>query len=123
MNNHHIRALAMMLTCLNIAACDKPAEPAQPAEMQQPTSTAPVASDPGAMAWPAARSPLPDDPALERRVSDLLARMSDEEKVGQIIQAEIRHATPDDVRQYHLGSILNGGGAFPNGDKHATIDD
>ena len=123
MNNHHIRALAMMLTCLNIAACDKPAEPAQSAEIQQPTSTAPVASDPGAMAWPAARSPLPDDPALEQRVSDLLARMSDEEKVGQIIQAEIRHATPDDVRQYHLGSILNGGGAFPNGDKYATIDD
>lgn len=77
----------------------------------------------GAEAWPTANLPFGQDPAIEERVTGLLARMTLEEKVGQIIQAEIRHITPDDVRKYHLGSVLNGGGAFPNQDKHATLQD
>lgn len=77
----------------------------------------------GAHTWPAAKLPLAADAEIESRVAALLAQMSLEEKVGQIIQAEIRHVTPDDVRKYHLGSILNGGGSFPNGDKHATLQD
>ena len=74
----------------------------------------------GAQVWPAVNSPLARDAAVEDRVADLLARMSLEEKVGQIIQAEIRHATPEDVKKYHLGSILNGGGSFPNEEKYST---
>ncbi len=80
---------------------------------------APEAASP----WPKMQSALPADPALESRVADLLARMTLEEKVGQLIQAEIKYATPDDVRTYHLGGILNGGGTYPNNDKFATPDD
>jgi beta-glucosidase len=57
---------------------------------------------------------------VERAVAELLARMSLEEKVGQVIQAEINEVTPEDVRRFHLGSVLNGGGSFPNGNKRAS---
>src|SRR5690625_6408982 len=48
--------------------------------------------------------------------------MSVEEKVGQMIQAELQSVTPDDVRNYHLGSILNGGGSYPDGVKDAPVE-
>jgi beta-glucosidase len=65
--------------------------------------------------WPQARPPLPPDPALERKVSALLAGMTLEQKVGQLIQADISALTPADLRQYPLGSVLNGGNSKPGG--------
>ena len=47
--------------------------------------------------------------------------MSLEEKVGQIIQPEIKFVTPQEVRDYHLGAVLNGGGTVPNDDKSAPL--
>ncbi|TYP79785.1 glycoside hydrolase family 3 N-terminal domain-containing protein [Paenibacillus methanolicus] len=52
---------------------------------------------------------------VEQRVSDLLGRMNLDEKVGQMVQAERASVTPQDVRDYYLGSVLSGGGSFPNG--------
>ncbi len=67
---------------------------------------------------------LADDVAAETLfVQSLLDRMTLEEKVGQMVQAEIKHVTPDEVREYGLGSVLNGGGSHPNGDKYGTIND
>ncbi len=57
------------------------------------------------------------------RVETLLASMTLEQKVGQMIQGEIKWVTPDDVRRYGLGSVLNGGGSFPYGKKLATVDE
>lgn len=65
--------------------------------------------------WPRATWPLPKDAALEQRVASLMARMTVEEKVGQLIQADILSVTPDDVRKYRLGSILAGGNSKPHG--------
>ena len=45
--------------------------------------------------------------------------MTVEEKVGQVIQGDVTTVTPDDVRKYHLGSVLNGGGSGPDGDDFA----
>ncbi|HBF49390.1 MAG TPA: beta-glucosidase, partial [Massilia sp.] len=45
------------------------------------------------------------------------------QKIGQMTQAEIKTATPDDVKRYYLGSVLNGGGSWPNNNKHATAAD
>jgi len=59
------------------------------------------------------------DAAIEAQVATLLSQMTLEEKVGQLIQADIATATPDDVRQYHLGSILNSGDTGPNGNLRA----
>jgi beta-glucosidase len=49
--------------------------------------------------------------------------MTLEQKVGQMTQADIRSITPDDVRRYYIGSILNGGGAWPAMNMHSTVDD
>ena len=40
------------------------------------------------------------DAALEARIDGLLASMRLEEKVGQVIQADISTVTPEDVRRY-----------------------
>jgi beta-glucosidase len=70
--------------------------------------------------WPSITSNIAKDPAIEKRIVEILNKMSLAEKVGQMVQAEIKHATPEDVEKYHLGSVLNGGGSFPNGNKKAT---
>jgi len=65
--------------------------------------------------WPAVTSQVKPDAAIERRITALLARMTLEEKVGQIIQPDISSITPDEVRQYKFGSILAGGNSSPGG--------
>src|ERR1041385_3943683 len=62
-------------------------------------------------------------PDNETRIAELLRAMTLEQKVAQMIQPDIRSVTPQDVRKYHLGSILNGGGAFPNNEKHSSTSD
>jgi len=73
--------------------------------------------------WPEVERPLPEDPDLEREIDELMAKMSLEQKVGQVIQAEIRHTVPEDVEALRLGSILSGGGSFPGNEKYATPED
>ena len=60
------------------------------------------------------------NPDIEKKINTLLANMTLEQKVGQMIQGEIKSVTPDDIRRYGLGSVLNGGGSFPNGNRHAS---
>ncbi len=72
--------------------------------------------------WPKQAPVMVRDSELEARVASLLAAMTLEEKVGQIIQADISAVTPADVREYKLGSILNGGGSAPGGDNRTTPD-
>ena len=73
--------------------------------------------------WPALSSPMGFDPDVEERIDALLAQMSVEDKVGQVVQGEIRHLTPEDVRQYRLGSVLNGGGVQPGNVRRAAPGD
>ncbi|MFJ8928973.1 glycoside hydrolase family 3 protein [Streptomyces sp. NPDC102364] len=51
---------------------------------------------------------------IKKRVADLVSRMSLEEKVGQMTQAE-RAAlkSPGDIASHNLGSLLSGGGSVP----------
>lgn len=70
--------------------------------------------------WPTSRSPAAmTDPQTEARVADLLAGMTVEEKVGQVIQADIGSITPEDLAAYPIGSILAGGNSAPGGDERA----
>lgn len=99
------------------------------------TSTAdavPAASEygPGKMpasqlaSWPQVNSAFAPDPALEARVAAIVSSMSLEQKIGQMTQAEIKSVTPDDVRRYYLGSVLNGGGSWPDrNNKHGSAAD
>lgn len=65
------------------------------------------------------------DPAqsVEARVADLLSRMTLDEKVGQMIQAERSNASYSDMQTYMLGSILNGGGNIPSPNNPTTMCD
>ena len=65
--------------------------------------------------WPAYQYPVPRDSAVEAQVADLIGRMTLEEKIGQLVQADLCCVTPADVREYNLGSILVGGNSGPNG--------
>ena len=65
--------------------------------------------------WPSAKSQGLVDPKTEAFVSQLMAKMTLEEKVGQMVQADISTIRPDDLRTYPLGSILAGGSSPPLG--------
>ena len=105
---------------------------AQPALAQTPqTDTVAAADAPGDMPvearvhpeqWPEIAFPRVLTEAGEARVQAILARMTVEQKVGQIIQADIASVTPEDVRRYRLGSVLNGGNSGPGGDDLAPAE-
>jgi len=73
--------------------------------------------------WPKLDIAIKPDAEIKAKVASLLATMTLEQKIAQMIQPEIRDITIEDMRKYGFGSYLNGGGAFPNNDKHATPDD
>ncbi len=70
--------------------------------------------------WPQIQSLISKDPALESRVAEIVGQMTLEEKVGQMIQPELRSLTPQEVIDYKIGSILNGGGSWPDENKLAS---
>jgi beta-glucosidase len=70
--------------------------------------------------WPAAASPAAiTDAKTEAFITQLMAKMSVEEKVGQTIQGDIASMTPADLEKYPLGSILAGGNSAPGGNDRA----
>ncbi|HEX6178841.1 MAG TPA: glycoside hydrolase family 3 protein, partial [Thermoanaerobaculia bacterium] len=73
--------------------------------------------------WPEVPRAVKRDAAIEKQIDDLLAKMTLEEKVGQVIQPSITAVTPADVRQYNIGSILNGGGGWPGDVRKAKPSD
>ena len=60
--------------------------------------------------------PVPD-PTF---VNNLIKKMSIEEKVGQVIQADLDFIKPSDLRDYPIGSVLNGGNTSPRGKLRAS---
>lgn len=74
-------------------------------------------------AWPKVESLIKPDPAMEALITEMVAKMTVAEKVGQMTQPEISAITPAQVNEHHIGSVLNGGGAWPNADKNATAQD
>ncbi len=105
----HLLGIALASIAMPLAA-----QTAGPVDM-----TVPPAATAHPELWPRAHWPYARDARIERRIAALIARMSVEEKVGQVIQADIASVTPDEVRTYHLGSVLNGGSSGPYGDDFA----
>ncbi|WP_404415796.1 glycoside hydrolase family 3 protein [Brevundimonas vesicularis] len=71
--------------------------------------------------WPHAASPAAmSDAKTEAFVTELMSRMTLDEKVGQTIQADIASIKPEDLLTYPLGSILAGGNSSPGGDERAS---
>lgn len=98
-----------------------------------PVDAAPPVTDPDAAAaidagvapveWPDLVSEIPRDEEIENAVTDLLAQMSLAQKVGQMVQPEIQSIDPDQVKEFHIGSVLNGGGSWPGANKDSTVAD
>lgn len=95
-------ALVAFLASLPVAAAPRPAAVIHPQR------------------WPKVAPAVVTDGELEAHVEELLARMTPEQKAGQLVQADIGSITPDELRHYPLGSILNGGNSSPHDDKLAA---
>ena len=50
----------------------------------------------------------------------ILAQLTLEQKAAQLIQAEISAIGVEEIRRYGIGSVLNGGGSYPNGNRGAS---
>ncbi|MEI9904150.1 MAG: glycoside hydrolase family 3 N-terminal domain-containing protein [Asticcacaulis sp.] len=96
-----------------------PAHRVVPAKKAAPVPAI-VAVDP---AWPKLDDAGLVDPATEARITDIMAKMTLEEKVGQTIQADIGFIKPEDLATYPLGSILAGGNSSPGGNERASPDE
>ena len=107
--------LLIIVSSLALVASTSAAEP-------RPRSTATGATVHPKL-WPEAKSPIGLSASKEARIGRMLAQMSIEEKVGQVIQPEWKTIKPEEVTKYHIGSIENGGGAVPGGNKHSTVKD
>ncbi len=86
---------------------------------------APSRGTPNAVAkpanWPKASSPDAfTDVETERLITNLIARMTIEQKVGQLVQGDISTINPEDLQRYPLGSILAGGNSGPFGNERAS---
>src|SRR5262245_27007885 len=95
------------------------------AAKEEPVAAA-KAEDPAAVhpeIWPSPKWPFAPDAALEEKVATLLKKLTVEEKVGQVIQGDIASMKPEDMKKYHLGSILAGGGSAPGGNERAPAKD
>ncbi|HEY8539406.1 MAG TPA: glycoside hydrolase family 3 protein [Steroidobacteraceae bacterium] len=71
--------------------------------------------------WPRTRSVGLIDPKIERWIDGVIGQMTLEEKVGQMIQADISTIRPEDLSIYPIGSILAGGDSPPlNGEDRSN---
>ncbi len=80
------------------------------------TQTQSAGTTPVAVKKPSAEVALYQDPSqpVEARVKDLLARMTTEEKIGQMMQPAFSSIAPAEVAELSIGSVLAGGDG--NGD-------
>jgi beta-glucosidase len=99
---------AVVVAVLAAAGCSKSTDEAA---KSQRAVAAPGVADPSQ--WPQSKSVGLVDEETEKFVTDLMAKMSLEQKVGQMIQADISAIKPEDLRAYPLGSILAGGSSPP----------
>ena len=82
------------------------------AEQKHPTDVEKSANLVNPKDWPSIKA-LPLDPAIEAQIDDILPKLTLEQKVGQVIQADNGSITPEEVKKYRLGSILSGGNSAP----------
>ena len=59
------------------------------------------------------RNALLSDSSIQERVDALMESMTLAQKIGQMVQTERMSITPDEVRDWHIGSVLSGGGSSP----------
>ena len=58
--------------------------------------------------------------SIDERAAAIVARMSIERKISQLVMPDIASITPADVAAYRFGTILNGGNSGPGGNDKAA---
>ena len=53
------------------------------------------------------------NPRITEQVNALMGKMTLAQKIGQMVQTERLSITPDEVKRWHIGSVLSGGGSCP----------
>jgi beta-glucosidase len=53
------------------------------------------------------------DTVITEKVEALLAKMSLAQKIGQMVQTERMSISPEELKVWHIGSVLSGGGSCP----------
>ena len=103
-------SLALLCVLMSSQSISAPqASPSEPSNQKQNISI-----------WPRLDYSNVQNSEVEDKIKQLLSSMTLEQKIAQMIQPEIRDVTVEDMRRYGFGSYLNGGGAFPQNNKHAT---
>ena len=90
------------------------------AQVAAPQIGAPALTPAVGADWPSLPA-TPLDPEQESKIAAMVGRMTLRQKVGQMVQTEIKSATPQDLKSWYLGSILNGGGSWPGGRQDAPL--
>ena len=97
--NRKLLTFMLSTTILSVAGCT-PSDVEQSQNGITPTS------------WPVVKTHSLDA-AVEAKIDVILGKMTLEQKVGQVIQADSNEVTPEEVKQYRLGSVLSGGNSAP----------
>lgn len=118
------RFLATATAAILVSGCSAYASSNEPLNTAAPVLAAADSSDANAgvadpSIWPSYEYPVVTSPETEARIAQLIARMTLEEKIGQLVQADLCCVTAEDVKKYNLGSVLNGGNSGPYGDDNA----
>jgi beta-glucosidase len=109
------RSLILLVVFANLLAACGGSLPASIPSHESATPVPPTKAAP----TPSSSETASIDESIEARVEDLLTRMTLEEKIGQMTQVEKNSIKPGDITNYFIGSILSGGGGYPNGNNTA----
>lgn len=116
--SHFSKRHLMLSTALLLGACGT----ASGTPEQTPAATPETTAAESLQLWPEVKSDIVDE-AMEARIDEILSKMTLEQKVGQVIQADNGSVTPEDVKKYRLGSVLSGGNSAPNGKPYASVEE
>jgi beta-glucosidase len=104
--------LAAVAVALVVTACGSSQDTGTPGASSAATN---AASSPAVSGSPTSGRPWMDaDTPIADRVAALLGQMTLDEKIGQLTQIEKNAIDPANAAAFNLGSILSGGGGFPD---------
>lgn len=114
-------SVALLMMALSTSGCATlMGEKDMIAPVAEDAPVAPVAAVTVDPAWPELKDAGLIDADVEAQIDAIMAEMTLEEKVGQVVQGDIASVKPEDLKKYPLGSILAGGNSSPEGNERAT---